>query len=137
MAKDAKGAKGAKKDKKGKKGKGEAVSDWPMISVSAHPRASHAIRRMKAWAGFGSFLLVGYLSYRAGVQPFEALIRALAAGVVFYVLAWMAGVTLWRSLVVEEARQYGERRREAIEEQERLAREKANGDGTNGDEEAA
>ena len=131
--------KSSKKDSKGKKGKGEAVSEWPMISVSAHPRASHAIRRMKAWAGFGSFLLVGYVSYDAGVQPFEALLRALAAGVIFYILAWMAGVTLWRSLVIEEARQHGERRREAIEEQVRLAREKAeaSGDGTNGDEEAA
>jgi len=127
-----------KKDTKGKKGKGDPMAEWPMISVSAHPRASHAIRRMKAWAGFGSFLLVGFLSYRAGVQPFEALLRALAAGVVFYVLAWMAGVTLWRSLVVEEARQHGERRRAAIQERERLARERAEGrDGTNGDEEAA
>lgn len=127
-----------KKDTKGKKGKGDPMAEWPMISVSAHPRASHAIRRMKAWAGFGSFLLVGVLSYNAGVQPFEAILRALAAGVVFYVLAWMAGVTLWRSLVVEEARQHGERRRSAIEERERVARERAEGrDGTNGDEEAA
>jgi len=132
-------AKDAKKEKKGKKGKGEQVSDWPVISVSAHPRASHAIRRMKAWAGFLSFVLVGFLSYQAGVEPFEALLRALAAGVVFYILAWMAGVALWRSLVIEEARQHGERRREAIEEQARLARERAEGggNGTNGDEEAA
>lgn len=128
----------AKKDSKGRKGKGEPVSEWPMISVSAHPRASHAIRRMKAWAGFGSFVLVGVLSYDAGVEPFEAVLRALAAGVVFYVLAWMAGVALWRSLVIEEARQHGERRRAALEEQVRLARERAAGnDGTNGDEEAA
>lgn len=128
----------SKQGKKGKKGKGDPMSEWPMISVAAHPRASHAIRRMKAWAGFGSFLLVGILSYDAGVEPFEAVLRALAAGVVFYVLAWMAGVTLWRSLVVEEARQHGERRRAAIEERVRLARERAEGrDGTNGDEEAA
>lgn len=128
----------SKQGKKGKRGKGDPMSEWPMISVSAHPRAAHAIRRMKAWAGFGSFLLVGILSYDAGVVPFEALLRALAAGIVFYVLAWMAGVTLWRSLVVEEARQHGERRRAAIEQRERLARERAEGrDGTNGDEEAA
>jgi hypothetical protein len=50
----------------------------------------------------------------------------------------MAGVTLWRSLVIEEARQHGERRRAAIQERERLARDRADGrDGTNGDEEAA
>ena len=125
------------KDKAKKKGKAE--SEWPVISVSAHPRASNAIVKMKAWAGLIGFVGVGLLSYQAGVEPFESLVRALAAGVALYVIAWMAGVTLWRSLVVEEARQEGERRRAAIEEQLRLAREKAegNGTGTNGDEEAA
>lgn len=117
------------KGKRAKKGKGPEVPEWPVISVSAHPRASQAIRRMKAWAGLGSFLLVGLLSHQAGVEPFEALLRALAAGVVFYVVAWIAGVTLWRSLVVEEARQEGERRREAIEERLRIAREKAGAGG--------
>jgi hypothetical protein len=127
----------AQKEKRGKKGKGAKESEWPVISVSAHPRATNAIRKMKAWAGLGGFILVGLLSYQAGVAPFEALVRALIAGIVLYVAAWMAGVTLWRSLVVEEARQEGERRRAAIEEQLRLARERAEGNGTNGDEEAA
>ena len=130
----------ARKDSKAKKGKGEEQSEWPVISVSAHPRASNAIRKMKAWAGLAGFALVGLLSWQAGVEPFESLVRALLAGIALYIAAWMAGVTLWRSLVVEEARQEGERRREAIEEQVRLAREraKATGDnGTNGDEEAA
>ena len=130
----------AKKDSKARKGKGEQEPDWPVISVSAHPRASSAIRKMKAWAGLGGFALVGLLSWRAGVEPFESLVRALVTGVALYLVAWMAGVALWRSLVVEEARLEGERRREAIEEQIRLARERANGggdDSTDGDEEAA
>lgn len=133
----AKADKNAKKGKGGKKGKVE--SEWPVISVSAHPRASNAIVKMKAWAGLIGFVGVGVLSYRAGVQPFESLVRALAAGIALYVIAWMAGVTLWRSLVVEEARQEGERRRARMEEQLRMARGKAggNGTGTNGDEEAA
>jgi Vpu protein len=129
----------AKQDKKAKKGKGAQESEWPVISVSAHPRATNAIRQMKAWAGLGGFVLVGVLSYQAGVEPFESVVRALIAGIALYVVAWMAGVTLWRSLVVEEARQEGERRRKAIEERARLARERAeaSGNGTNGDEEAA
>jgi hypothetical protein len=129
-----------KKEKKGKgkKGKSEPKSEWPVISVEAHPRASRAIRQMKGWAGLLGFALVGLLSLRAGVEPFEAGVRALATGVALYVLAWMAGVTLWRSLVVEEARQEGERRRAAMEERLRVAREAANGGGKpNGDEEAA
>ena len=126
-----------KKDTKGKKGKAQG-SEWPVISVSAHPRASNAIVKMKAWAGLIGFVGVGVLSYQANIEPFESLVRALAAGVVLYVLAWMVGVVLWRSLVVEEARQEGERRRAAIEEQLRRAREGAEGSGpTNGGEEAA
>jgi type VI protein secretion system component VasK len=126
------------KGKKGKKGKGQE-SEWPVISVSAHPRASNSIRLMKSWAGLLGFVLVGVLSYRAGVAPFEALVRALVVGVLLYVVVWVLAVTLWRNLVVEEARQEGERRREAMEEQVRLAREAAEqqNDGTNGDEEAA
>jgi hypothetical protein len=132
-------AKGDKQGTKAKKGKGEPKSEWPVISVSAHPRASNAIRRMKAWAGLAGFALVGVLSYQAGVQPFEALVRALVAGVALYIAAWMAGVTLWRSLVVEEARQEGERRRAELEEQLRAARAalEGPGGGTDGDEEAA
>ena len=128
-----------KQDKRGKKGKGAQQSEWPVISVSAHPRASNAIVKMKSWAALVGFAGVGVLSYNAGVQPFESLVRALVAGIALYVVAWIAGVTLWRSLVVEEARQEGERRRAAIEQQLRAVREKAdaNGSGTNGDEEAA
>jgi hypothetical protein len=93
---------------------------------------------MKAWAGLGGFALVGLLSYQAGVQPFESLVRALIAGIALYLAAWMLGVTLWRSLVVEEARQEGERRRAELEEQLRAAREAAEGTGDgNGDEAAA
>ena len=133
----AKADKNAKKGKTGKKGKAE--SEWPVISVSAHPRASNAIVKMKAWAGLIGFVGVGVLSYQADVQPFESLVRALLAGIVFYVLAWIVGVVLWRSLVIEEARQEGERRRAAIEQQLRAARgqSQGGGTGTNGDEEAA
>jgi hypothetical protein len=129
----------AKKEKKATRGKDEPVSDWPVISVAAHPRAARTIRRSKAWAGLLAFALVGALSWRAGVEPFEAGVRALTAGIGLYLVTWMAGVALWRSLVVEEARQEGERRRAAIEEQLRLAREKAETEagGTNGGEAAA
>jgi hypothetical protein len=87
----------AKKEKQGKKAKGagNADADWPMISVSAHPRASTSIRRTKAWAGLAGFVLVGLLSYQAGVEVFEVGIRALAAGIGLYVAAWAASVVLW------------------------------------------
>jgi hypothetical protein len=132
----------AAKDKKAKKGKkgasnAPAANDWPTISVAAHPRATRSIRQAKAWAGLIGFGLVALMSYRAGVATFEVGIRALVAGVVLYVLVWAASVALWQRLVLTEARQVAERRRD-----ERLAamRRMTNPDDPDrpgGDEEAA
>lgn len=108
MAKD-------KKPKKGKKG-AEPQSEWPEISVSAHPRATRSIRQNKAWAGLAGFVIVGYLSYNAGIDAFEATVRALVAGIVLYVVVWAVSVAVWQRVVVHEAKMVAERRRD-----ERLA----------------
>jgi type VI protein secretion system component VasK len=99
---------------KGKKGKAAPPkSEWPLISVAEHPRARRSIRRSKAWAALIAFVLVGYLSHRAGVEPFEVGIRALVAGVAAYVVVWAASVAVWQRLVLYEARTEAERRRDA------------------------
>jgi hypothetical protein len=126
------------KEKKDKKAKGgsDSSSEWPVISVSAHPRASTSIRRSKAWAGFA---LVGLLSWQTGVAPFEVGVRALVAGIVLYVLTWSVSVALWQRLVMQEAKDEGERRREELDERMRAmqARERGeDGDDTNGNQEA-
>jgi hypothetical protein len=130
-----------KKDKKDKKAKGgsDSSSEWPVISVSAHPRASTSIRRSKAWAGLAGFALVGLLSWHTGVAPFEVGVRALVAGIVLYVLTWSVSVALWQRLVMQEAKDEGERRREELDERMRAmhARERGeDGDDTNGNQEA-
>ena len=107
----------AKKTKDTKKGKGakttrSAAGEWPLISVAEHPRARRSIRRTKAWAGLLGLVLVGFLSHRAGVEPFEAGIRALLAGVAFYVVTWMVSVALWQKIVLYEAKAEAERRRD-------------------------
>ena len=112
------------KDKKAKKGKGKGAGpkpDWPEISVSAHPRAQRSIRTTKAWAGLLGFLVVAFFSYQAGVETFEAGLRALVAGIVFYVVTWAVSVALWQRIVVHEARTVAERRRdERLEAMKRL-----------------
>ena len=107
----AKGNDKAKKPKKAKKG-GADEARWPSISVSSHPRAARSVRRAKAWAGLLALVLVAVLSSRAGVEPFEAGVRALVAGIVAYLVVWGAGVALWQRLVYAEARAEVERRRE-------------------------
>ena len=72
------------------------------VRVSDHPRARAAIRRARAWAGIAGFALVLLLSLRAGVPGFDAMLRALAGGIVAYVAAWACALALWRRLVIAE-----------------------------------
>lgn len=82
------------------------------IRLSEHPRATAGIRRAKGMAGLLVFLIVGLLSLRAGILPGEAAARALGAGIVAYLLAWGAAVTVWRQIALAELEQ-ARRRREA------------------------
>jgi hypothetical protein len=90
-----------KKDKKKKKGDTRG-SGGP--SVANHPRARYQVRRAKGWGGIAGFAIAGYLSYKAGVPSFDVGMRALVAGIVGYMLAWMCAVTVWRHLVQAELR---------------------------------
>jgi hypothetical protein len=96
-------------DKKGKKKKGKGgASAAPGAhrgpSVANHPRARYQVRRAKGWSGIAGFAIAGYLSYKAGVPTFDVGMRALVAGIVAYMLAWMCVVTVWRHLVQAELR---------------------------------
>jgi hypothetical protein len=73
-------------------------------SVANHPRAGAQVARAKAWGGLGGFALVALLSWRAGVPPADALLRALAGGVAAYLGAWACAVAVWRHLVIAELR---------------------------------
>ena len=111
MAKD----KAPKKAKQPKKPKAAAVSATA-ISVSAHPRASYSIRRTKGFGGLLGLLLVGLLSWRAGLPAVDAALRGLVGGVVAYLICWAVGVQVWRHLVMAEAAAAAEvvrKRREA------------------------
>jgi hypothetical protein len=114
MAKD-KGKKAkAEKGKKGKKGKAE-VSETA-IRVSAHPRAQYSIARLKGFGGLFGLLLVGLLSWRAGLPAVDAALRGLAGGIVAYLVCWALAVQAWRHLVMAEAAAAAEvvrKRREA------------------------
>jgi hypothetical protein len=94
--------------KKGKKAKGQndAVGG---LSVAAHPRASYHVSRAKGWGGLAGFAIAAYLSHQAGVPTFQLGLRALAAGVAGYMLAWACAVTVWRHLVLAELRAAVER----------------------------
>ena len=90
-------------EKKGKKKKGDDAAA-PGPSVANHPRARYQVRRAKGWGGIAGFAIAGYLSYKAGVPTADVGMRALIAGIVGYMLAWMCAVTVWRHLVQAEIR---------------------------------
>jgi hypothetical protein len=100
-AKAAAKGKGAAKGKKGKK---------DGLSVASNPRAAAQVRRAKGWGGLFGFGLALYISWQAGVPFPQAGLRALAAGIAGYMLAWACMVTIWRQLLVAEIRTIAERR---------------------------
>ena len=94
------------------------------IKLSAHPRARASIATIKAWAGLAGFALVGFMSWQAGVALFDVGLRALAAGMVAYVLAWAVAVQVWRHLAVAEVKErVAERERILLERQEQIENE--------------
>lgn len=95
------GAKSSKKARKAKK-RTEAAGDELAIRVGAHPRARRSIRRARAQAGMAGFAIVLLLALNAGVPPFEALLRALAGGLVLHFGTWACAIALWRRLIVVE-----------------------------------
>jgi hypothetical protein len=106
----------AKKDKGGKdKGKGQTPG---ALRLATHPRAPRQIAAAKGWAGLLGFLFVGWTSHAAGATLFESGLRAIAGGVVLYVLAWAAAVVVWQQVAKAEVERA---RRRAMAEMEVMA----------------
>lgn len=94
------------------KGKGRGAKGPTLPSVANHPRAGQQVKQAKAWGGLIGFALVAFVSWRANV-PFEVLLlRALAGGIVAYLVVWACAVAVWRQLVVTELRVVREQRAE-------------------------
>ena len=89
-------------------GQGRVRRRWPRASPTT---PAPAIRSAAPRAGAGSpaSCIAAYLSYKAGVPTFDVGLRALVAGIVGYMLAWMCAVTVWRHLVLAELRAAVER----------------------------
>lgn len=97
-----------RRGKKGRGGKGGPA----LPSVANHPRAGEQVKQAKAWGGLAGFALVALISWRAEVPFEELLLRALAGGIVAYLVVWACAVAVWRQLVVTELRVVREQRAE-------------------------
>jgi hypothetical protein len=118
---------------KGKRGRKGSRADGPTLpSVANHPRGGEQVRRAKAWAGLGGFVLVALLSWSADVPIEDTLLRALAGGIICYLVTWAVAVAIWRNLVTTELRVMREQR-----EQEAAERAAARAAAAEADDEAA
>ncbi len=121
----AKGRGAQRSGARGKGAKGRAAPGGAVLpSVANHPRGGAQVKRARAWAGLLGFVLVAYLSWRANVLVPDLLLRALAGGIVAYLVVWGAAVAVWRHLVLTELRVVREQRLE-----QRAAAEAGDGSG--------
>jgi hypothetical protein len=112
----------AKKDAKNAKGKKGAAPKGPHASITENTAARASITRAKAGAALVGFVVVAFFSYRAGVEPFEVGLRALAAGIAVWLIAWAVGIALWRRIIVQKIQTEAERIRDAHEARQRKLR---------------
>ena len=82
------------------------------VSIAAHPRARAGIRRARTRAAFGAFMLVLALNLLGDQELFDALWRALLAGIVVNVIVWRGAIVVWRHIILAELREEEERRAE-------------------------
>jgi hypothetical protein len=118
--------------KEKEKGKGKPEKgDKPelVVSIAHHPRAKAGIRRARTRGALIVFALVLALNLVGDQQLFDAVWRALLAGIVANVVVWRFAIVIWRHIVISEVRQLEDERIEKIkaqqEEREKLAAEQA------------
>ena len=75
------------------------MSEQSKPKVAEHPVAARQIARARAWGALVGFVLVYWLSRRAGLPFPESGGRALIGGLVCRLLVWAAVVTVWRQLI--------------------------------------
>ena len=110
-------------DKKDKKKDRKGGGDGAIVSIAAHPRAKAGIRRARTRAAFGAFMLVLALNVVGDQDLFDAVWRALLAGIVVNVVVWRVAIVAWKHIIVNELRQEEERRIARMRErQEALAK---------------
>jgi len=116
--------------KEKEKGKGKAEKgDKPelVVSIAQHPRAKAGIRRARTRGALIVFALVLVLNLIGDQDLFDAVWRALLAGIVANVVIWRFAIVIWRHIVISEVRALEEERMEKIKaqqaEREKLAAE--------------
>ena len=117
----------AKKKEKDDEKPEKAEAPELVVSIAQHPRAKAGIRRARTRGALIVFALVLVLNLIGDQDLFDAVWRALLAGIVANVVIWRFAIVIWRHIVISEVRALEEERMEKIKaqqaERERLAAE--------------
>jgi hypothetical protein len=81
------------------------MSERPVITIGAHPRARRSVRRARSLGGLIGFAVTLVLSLEAGVPAWDATARALLFGIVIHLAAWRVAVAVWHQLMLAELEQ--------------------------------
>ncbi len=84
-----------------------------LVGLDQVPGAAASIRRARSWGGLLGFAAAFLASYLDGAGVVDACQRALAAGIIAYLVFWAAAVGVWRAVVQAEARRAVARARAA------------------------
>ena len=101
------------------------MSEAAKPRVADHPVAARQIARARAWAALLGFVLVFWLSRRAGLPFPESGLRAIVGGLVCRVLAWAAVVSVWRQIIPAQIAALQRRRQELAAQAAAEAAERA------------
>jgi hypothetical protein len=102
---------------KDKRKKGASAEETVKVTISAHPRAKAGVRRARTRAALIAFIGVLVLNLVGDQTPFDAVWRALLAGIVVNVIAWRCAIVVWRHILKVELDQLREAREERAREQ--------------------
>ena len=79
------------------------MADTRLVPLSEHPTAAVKIRRAKAWAGIGGFLLMTVVGLRHGSPIEPTLVRALIGGLAANLLVWAVAVSVAKRVLIGQA----------------------------------
>jgi hypothetical protein len=108
----------AKEKEKGKEKPEKGEKPELVVSIAHHPRAKAGIRRARTRGALIVFALVLALNFVGDQTLFDAVWRALLAGIVANVVIWRFAIVIWRHIVVSEVRRLEEERMEKIKAQQ-------------------
>jgi hypothetical protein len=97
--------------------KGEPAEETVKVTISAHPRAKAGIRRARTRAALIAFIAVLALNLAGDQAAFDAVWRALLAGIVVNVIVWRCAIVVWRHILKSELDQLRDAREERAREQ--------------------